>query len=59
MYCKSETILSAICKEKCQHGGTCVYPEFCACPQGYYGNHCEYKSGKYVIPSHYKLGAKC
>lgn len=29
----------AICN--CQHGGTCVAPGVCRCPNGYSGNSCE------------------
>lgn len=36
---------SAICRRPCHQGGTCVRPDRCECPDDYYGNFCQYKSG--------------
>lgn len=30
-----------LCTTPCQNGGTCVKPETCSCPKGYYGKFCE------------------
>lgn len=32
---------NALCYPKCENNGTCISPEKCACPEGYYGKHCE------------------
>ncbi|CAI9737408.1 wnt inhibitory factor 1-like isoform X2 [Octopus vulgaris] len=36
-HCKAH----AMCYPKCENNGTCISPEKCACPEGYYGKHCE------------------
>lgn len=38
----SDCIKLAICKIPCKNNGKCVKPEFCTCPTGYTGRHCEW-----------------
>ena len=34
------------CEPKCQNGGQCLQDGICACPSGYYGDHCQF--GEYL-----------
>lgn len=38
---------AALCNPVCRNGGTCIKPNICACPSGFYGSQCQI--GKTVI----------
>ena len=34
-------VLTAVCKESCKNGGTCIMPNRCKCTAGFVGRTCE------------------
>lgn len=41
LLCACVFLLSADCKPVCLNGGTCIKPNVCACPSGFYGSQCQ------------------
>lgn len=46
----------ALCRPVCLNGGTCIKPNICACPSGFYGSQCQIgKTAMKPVPPFYLL----